>query len=350
MFSISYWTMNRTTKEFVSSEYLAKESSILKPNWISGWWSKTASLPPCDPNKTYIDNSRARFLKLLAEGLGSSSNIDILIYNKKAFHQVLMDSDNELEKSWRSRLLMESTPLGNIVMFYDIFKQGFSYYCDQPVVPYDILNSVAMKYVARFSCMDFFMDEYVLGDRGSSPLKVVFIEDDEKKEEKKPGSNLGLDLKNAPFAKLKNYSVGSKKDKQSGGGGSGGSVRTPVYFRTNYPWLWKIWFRIQYYLVLPVYKVGLWTWRSLIDGIFGKTWRAVEVAEVASIEETVVEKEKLRNKFIYLGRFRNLNVLQKPIKKGVFVGGSTKYDSMFGCVGGKAISYKDFKTGGAVVS
>jgi len=333
MFSVSYWTTN----EFLSS------------NWISGWWSKSVALPLCNPNKTYIDNSRARFLKLLTEGSGSSSNIDSLIYNKKAFHQVLMDSDNELEKSWRSRILMESTPLGNIVMFYDIFKQGFSYYCDQPVVPYDMLNSVAMKYVERFSCMDFFMDEYVLGDRGSSPLKVVFIEDDEKKEEKKPGSDLGVDLKNAPFAKLKNYSVVSKKDKQSGVGGGGGSGRTPVYFRTNYPWLWKTWFRIQYYLVLPIYKAGIWAWHSLVDGIFGKTWRTVDTAVETENAVVANEKEKLRNKFIYLGRFRNLNMLQKPTKKGVFVGGSTKYDSMFGCVGGKAISYKDFKTGSVEV-
>ena len=69
-----------------------------------------------------------------------------------------------------------------------------------------------------------------------------------------------------------------------------------------------------------------------------------------------LEKEKIRNKFIYLGRFRNLNLLQKTVKKSVFSGcESTKYDSMFGCVGGKAISYKDFKTdfktgGAAVVS
>ena len=147
-----------------------------------------------------------------------------------------MDADNSLEKSWRTRLLMESTPIGNIVMFYDIFKQGFSYYCDQPVIPYDILNSVAMKYVARFSCMDFFMDEYVLGDRYCSPLKVVFIEDDSKTEkEKKPGCDLGVDLKTAPFAKLKNYSATVKKDKQS----SSNLGRTPVYFRTNYPWLWN---------------------------------------------------------------------------------------------------------------
>ena len=82
-------------------------------NWnFNWWWAKPVALPPCDPNKTYIDNSRTRFLKLLAEGRGSSSNlapcalhtppnnsnasdshcsssassnIDSLVYNKKAF-------------------------------------------------------------------------------------------------------------------------------------------------------------------------------------------------------------------------------------------------------------------------
>lgn len=318
---------------------------------ISYWWSKPKCSIQCDPNKTYIENSRVRFLKLLRDGCLSSYNIDSIVYNKNTFHQVLTDPENHLEKSWKARLLIESTPLGNIVMYYDIFKQGFAYYSDQPIVPYDILNSVAMKYVARFSCLDFFMDENILGmavGRSCSLLKAIFMgEEKDDNPKNSPGSDLEVDLKTAPFAKLKNYAT-------SGGAKKPSVARTPVYFRTNYPWFWKLWFRLQYYLVLPVYKGAIWGWKWIYRGMFGRTWRVVEDIESVSEENKVLsekEREKLRNKFIYLGRFRNLCLLQKAQKKGVFVGGApTKYDTMFGVVGGKALSYKDFKVGKPMVS
>ena len=308
--------------------------SVLIKNYFDrfGWY--TAKPITEDPNKKYINNSREKFLNLLNGEKCSSSNIDDFIYNKKTLYQVLTESNNDLERSWRTRVLMETTPIGNIVMFYDIFKHGFSYYSDQPIVSYDMLNSIAMKYVVRFSCLDFFMDEYILGDIRRSPLKSVFIDDDEKDKEKKPGNELAIDLKTAPFAKLKNYSATSKKDKKTN------SIKSPVYFKTNYLWLWKMWFRIQYYVIFPIYKFGIWSWSSFI----GEPKQIQEISP-SELSTEVTEKEKIRNKFIYLGRFRNFNILQKPPKSGVFSGELTKYDSMFGSVCGKAISYKDFKNG-----
>ena len=286
--------------------------------------------------------------------LSFSSNINSLVYNKRTFHQVLTDDTNELEKSWRSRIFIESTPIGNIVMFYDIFKQGFAYYSDQPIVSYDILNSVAMKYVSRFSCFDFFMDEYILVGHNLS-LKSVFLEDDEdekkkkeKEKENKLGCDLTADLKTAPFAKFKKYSVSSKPI----------PVNSPVYFRTNYLWLWKTWFRFQYYFIFPIYKMCRWTWHSVsrYANYLPFFLRSHVTIKNDNIREELGddkgggkrggggerEVSKMRNKFIYLGRFRNFDILQKPAKKCVIGGGPTKYDSMFGG-GGKAISYKDFK-------
>ena len=319
-----------------------------------GWWSSASILNPTpyfDSKKTYIQNTQAQFLKLFSEGRLSSSNINSLVYNKKTFHQVLTDDTNELEKSWRSRIFIESTPIGNIVMFYDIFKQGFAYYSDQPIVPYDILNSVAMKYVSRFSCFDFFTDEYILVGHNLS-LKSVFLEDEEdekkkkeKEKENKLGCDLTADLKTAPFAKFKKYSVSSKPI----------PVNSPVYFRTNYPWLWKTWFRLQYYFIFPIYKMCRWTWHSvsryanylpffLRSPILVKHENIREELgdDTGGVKNREREVSKMRNKFIYLGRFRNFDILQKPTKKCVIGGGPTKYDSMFGG-GGKAISYKDFK-------
>jgi len=368
MFSLSYFTNSHLTLPIQHSSPLqildASKCSRPDVSWTNRtffWWRTNTLMEPKDSKKTYICDSKTKFLKLLANGRLSSSNINSLVYNKKQFYQVLKDDTNELEKSWRSRIFIASTPIGNIVMFYDIFKQGFAYYSDQPIVSYDILNSVAMKYVRRFSCFDFFMDEYILmGHVGHDlPLKSVFLEDDEeekkkkeKEKENKLGNDLTADLKTAPFAKFKKYNKAPEP------------VKSPVYFRTNYPWFWKTWFRLQYYFIFPIYKMCRWTWHSLIYQLSSRFTNYLPFflrSPVPGKNDKILEElgddkgggggggggkrevSKMRNKFIYLGRFRNFDILQKPAKKCVIVGGPTKYDSMFGGGGGKAISYKDFK-------
>lgn len=306
-------------------------------NFICKWWCTI--FPPknikrIDMNEEYIHNTKIKFLKLYDHPnyTSFSSNIESIIYDKKKLTEVLSDSNNHLEKIWKTRIMIEKTPIGNIVMFYDIYKQGFSYYCDQPIVAYDILNSVAMKYVMRFWCLDFFMDEYIIPCGIRSPLKTVFLEEEKVK---KPGSNidLAIDLKNAPFAKLKNY-TNSKKDRNT-------IIKTPVYFRTNYPWFWKLWYRIQYYIVLPIYKAGTFVFRYIVCNNCVNP-KSHDVSMVVK-NESEQSPEKIRNKFIYLGRFRNFNTLQSIVKKnGLNGGGSSKYDAMFHS-SGKAISYKAFK-------
>jgi hypothetical protein len=62
----------------------------------------------------------------------------------------MTESNTELEKMWRTRILFENTPRGNVIMFYDPYKLGFSFYCDQKIISYDILNAIATKYVRMF--------------------------------------------------------------------------------------------------------------------------------------------------------------------------------------------------------
>jgi len=70
----------------------------------------------------------------------------------------VLPKDNPLELRWRKRLLMEFTPRGLVLMYYDAFKRGFAYYSDTHM-PYGILNAAAMKYVMTFRCQAFFVDE-----------------------------------------------------------------------------------------------------------------------------------------------------------------------------------------------
>ena len=136
-----------------------------------------------------------------------NSNIHPCFYVNDQYQEKIKELDNDLEKEWKRRLLLESTPRGNIVMYYDAFKRGFAYYSDVHI-PYSLINAVAMKYVMMFRCRDFFLDEQIVPAANRSPF-IDLLEKDEKKErEKKTNANrdYSIDTKKGPFAKLKNYS------------------------------------------------------------------------------------------------------------------------------------------------
>ena len=155
-----------------------------------------------------------------------NSNIPDFFYNTKEYQAMLVDPNNSIEKTWKCRIMIENTPRGNICMYYDAYKQGFSYYSDQNGIPYTILNACVMKYVILYRCRDLYMDEITLPNNEFSPLYKVQQEDEraeiQAKIEKKKQlvSTVPTSTKNYkkklllvnetadPFAKLKNYRVG----------------------------------------------------------------------------------------------------------------------------------------------
>ena len=213
-------------------------------------------------------------------------NINSVFYSKEKYLELLKDEDNELEKEWKKRILIEYTPRGNVFMFYDPYKLGFSYYCDQ-YVPYNILNAVAMKYVLKFQCRDFFMDEVIVPENSPLPLLKLFIEEKKVKEvEEKMDGNIKNRLRNAPFAKFKNYNRAT--------------------LQTN--------------------------------GEETKKEPSVNVPP---------EKQKERNKFINLGKTMNFSILQPVIKKKInsSMFKSKLASSLFdnSSVQKEVFSYRDFK-------
>lgn len=122
-----------------------------------------------DLTKSYVETQRVRFLREITQ---FNKNIESAFYDKKEYQELMKESDNYLERSWRQRILFEYTPRGNIIMIYDTYKQGFAYYSDSYNLPYDLLNAVAMKYVSTFFCRDFFMDDSII----TSPLIKIHQE------------------------------------------------------------------------------------------------------------------------------------------------------------------------------
>ena len=158
------------------------------------------------PKDEYIELQKTRFLATFKDGDTHdwNSNIDEVIKDQTGLTELLKDPNNDLEKKWRTRILIENTPRGNVIMFYDIYKRAFSYYCDQAVMPYDIMNAVAMKYVLTFHCRDLFVDSNVL------PSSSIVVEES---REDKPAVHTGnkTKLDKQAFAKFKTYNNATKK-------------------------------------------------------------------------------------------------------------------------------------------
>jgi hypothetical protein len=115
-----------------------------------------------DLDSKYILPLKSKFLKTFEnQTILYNENIDPIFYDKKEFSICVSETNNRLENSWKTKMLFENTPRGNIIMFYDAYKLGFSFYSDQNVISYDILNAAAMKYVSIFRCRDFFIDETI---------------------------------------------------------------------------------------------------------------------------------------------------------------------------------------------
>jgi hypothetical protein len=141
--------------------------------------------PILSEEQKWILPIKTKFLESLnRENL--SDNIDPVFYDKSNFLTVMQNSENEMEKIWKTRILMVMSPHGNIIIYYDPYKLGFSYYSDQNVISYDILNTIAMKYVLTYNCLNFFIDEVVLPNY-KNPLKILFT-DNEKLNDQKQNS------------------------------------------------------------------------------------------------------------------------------------------------------------------
>ena len=96
--------------------------------------------------------------------------------------------------------VMECTPHGNIIMFYDYKRESFAYYADN-VMPYRYLEVLGRKYVCTFFCPSLY--------KHLSPDLVanVTVENEKKEEMGAPivSINPEIEPKKSVFAKFKSY-------------------------------------------------------------------------------------------------------------------------------------------------
>jgi hypothetical protein len=153
------------------------------------------------PEAKYISERKRSFLlSYIDKCVDVNENIEPEFYDKDQYNSIMKEESNTLETAWKKRILLDSTPRGNVVLFYDPYKHGFSYYSDQHI-PYSLLNAAAMKYVCTFKCRDFFMDEEVTPEYSPSALLSLRIQEEKKESTEKKSKK----IESTAFAKFKNY-------------------------------------------------------------------------------------------------------------------------------------------------
>lgn len=170
--------------------------------------------PPAKPIETpHVETQYEKSCKKYAEFYGKesadeNSNIDPVLYDFDKRKEIFASVDNDFEKQWKSRILIENTPRGNVMIYFNPYLLSYQYYSDEQIIPYKILEQVATRYVIMFRCKDFFID--VEKRPGNKILEVLQKEEDSLKSKKMKVNditkcvNIQSESKDV-FAALKDY-------------------------------------------------------------------------------------------------------------------------------------------------
>lgn len=154
-----------------------------------------------DKLKTYLDSDEGN-QEIMKESLDLATKFII---------------DKKLEKL-KNCYVMEKTPLGNVLMIYNIDKNSFSYYSDN-AMPYRYLETVARKYVKTFACRPVFVDMDEELKKSEEIWELERIEKEKKDEEERKkieelkSQNKTVEQKKSVFAKFKSYNKDSSAKK-----------------------------------------------------------------------------------------------------------------------------------------
>ena len=117
-------------------------------------------------------------------------------------------SDEKIE-GLKNMILMENTPLGNVIMYYDKSRETFIYYSDSNI-PYRYLEVISRKYVVMNNCKQIHVDMEQEIKEAQEKLEQKKQEEEEKKkqlEQNPDEKNSSTIVKKDVFAKLKKYNT-----------------------------------------------------------------------------------------------------------------------------------------------
>ena len=142
----------------------------------------------------------------IQEKLNDIESIEITS-KKIALDAIIQERLEKLKGSY----VIEHTPLGNVLMTYNIERETFTYYSDV-TVPYRYLEVVSRKYVKFFNCRQLYVDMEDELKNYQQKLQEKREREEMEKEEKRKESELNnvvTEPKKNVFVKLKSYNKGS---------------------------------------------------------------------------------------------------------------------------------------------
>ncbi len=125
--------------------------------------------------------------------------------------ETVVCTDEKIE-GLKNTILMENTPLGNVIMYYDKSRETFIYYSDSNI-PYRYLEVISPKYVVMNHCKQIHVDMEQEIKEAQEKLEQKKQEEEEKKkqleqEKQKTDENHSTtNTKKDVFAKLKKYNT-----------------------------------------------------------------------------------------------------------------------------------------------
>jgi len=142
-----------------------------------------------------IDLNKNKLLELQED----KTNVDDLREKAKQF---IID---EQLKKFNKKYVIEHTPLGNVLMFYNHDKLAFEYYSDL-TIPYRYLETVARKYVVTFNYRPLYIDMEEELKEYEKKLQEKETREKLENDKIKNGSDLNSTMKTKDvFAKFKSY-------------------------------------------------------------------------------------------------------------------------------------------------
>lgn len=135
--------------------------------------------------------------------------------------QIVMDKKHDI---LLTSILLEKTPLGNVLMFYNNKKKSFIYYSDN-TIPYRFLEVVGRRYVVTFNCKSVYVnmseaikdakDKIALEQQKKKDLELELEEEKNRVKEGLVKEKEKEKEKKDVFAKFKSYNKDTSKSSAS---------------------------------------------------------------------------------------------------------------------------------------
>lgn len=125
---------------------------------------------------------------------------------------------SEQKKELKNKIICETTPKGNVVMFYYFNEKepdasSFHYYCDDRSVQFNYLDTVARKYVTTHNCPELYLYLKTEIKKGVEQIKAE-IEKEKQEAERIKEENEKAKKEASVFATFKNYKKSDAPEKK----------------------------------------------------------------------------------------------------------------------------------------